>query len=70
MAQVIRNRGFSCQNLQSVFDLTLDSAKILRLIRGDSHSSQSRNGSGSANQDSDMPFSGYRSNQNSQRSRE
>ena len=50
--------------------MTLDSAKILRLIRGDSHSSQSKIGSGSANQDSDMPFSGYRSNQNSQRSRE
>lgn len=70
MAEVIRNRGFACQTLQSVFDLTLDSAKILRLIRGDSHSSHARNGSGPVTHDSDLPSSGYRSNQNNQCSRE
>ena len=33
MAEVIRNKEFACQTLQAAFDLTLESAKILRMIR-------------------------------------
>ena len=33
MAEIIRNRGYSCDKLQDIFDLTMDSAKILRMIR-------------------------------------
>lgn len=33
MAEVIRNKGFACHTLQAAFDLTLESAKILRMIR-------------------------------------
>jgi hypothetical protein len=32
MAEVIRQKGFACQSLKDIFALTMDSAKILRII--------------------------------------
>ena len=38
LAEVLRNKGYSCDSLQSAFDLTLDSAKTLRMIQDASRS--------------------------------